>query len=103
MFALFDRRVAARVAGVVVVAMVSALMVGTGIGVALLAIAGAATVVCASIVARGERQLGMDVLVAPALTIAGIGFAAALALGRRVDEALGGGARGPRSPKAGAG
>ena len=81
MFALFDRRVAARVVGVVVVAMVSALMVGTGIGVALLAIAGAATVVCASIVARGERQLGMDVLVAPALTIAAIGFAAALALG----------------------
>ncbi|HEU4464187.1 MAG TPA: DUF2232 domain-containing protein, partial [Gemmatimonadota bacterium] len=94
-FALFDRRLAARTAGVVVVALVSALMVGTGVGIALLAVAGAATVVCASVVARGEGQLGMDGIVAPALTIAGIGFAAALAFGGewmgRWEAALGAG------------
>jgi hypothetical protein len=85
-FALFDRRVAVRMTGVVVLAMVSALMVGTGIGVALLAVGAAATVVCAGVVARGERQLGMDLLIAPALSVAGIGLAAALALG---GEAMG--------------
>ncbi len=85
-FALFDRRVAARVAGVVVVALVSALMVGTGIGVALLVVAGAATLAGAAVVARGERQLGMDVLVVPALASGGIGFAVALAFG---GEAMG--------------
>lgn len=86
MFALFDRRVSARVAGVVMVALVSALMVGTGIGIAILAVAGAATVASAAAVARGDRQLGMDALVAPVLGIAGIGFAAAIALG---GEAIG--------------
>ena len=95
MFALFDRRLAVRVAGVVVVAMVSALMVGSGIGVAFLAVAGAATVVCTLVVARGDRQLGMDVLVAPALTTAGLGFAAVLAFGGdamgRWEAALGAG------------
>lgn len=92
MFALFDRRVAVRMAGVVVMALVAALMVGTGIGVVLLVVGGAATVICASIVARGERRLGMDVIVAPALSVAGIGFAAALTLGgeatRRWEAAL---------------
>lgn len=95
MFALFDRRVSVRVAGIVVVALVSALMVGTGIGIALLAVAGAATIVGATVVARGDRQLGMDVLVAPALAIAGTGFAAALAFGGesmgRWEAALGAG------------
>lgn len=95
MFALFDRRVGVRVAGVVVVALVSALLVGTGIGIAFLAVAGAAAVVSSTVVDRGDRQLGMDVLVAPALTIAGIGFAAALALGggsmERWETALGAG------------
>jgi hypothetical protein len=94
-FALFDRRVGVRVAGIVVVALVSALMVGTGIGIALLAVAGTATVVCATVVARGDRQLGMDVLVAPALAIAGIGFGVALAFGgesmERWEAALGAG------------
>jgi hypothetical protein len=80
-FALFDRRVAARVSGVVVVALVSALMIGTGMGIAFLAVTGAATVVGATVVARGDRQLGLDVLVAPVLAIAGIGFGTAFALG----------------------
>ena len=78
-FALFDRRVGARMAGVVVVALVSGLMVGTGVGIALLAVAGAATLACAFVVARGDRELGMDGLVAPALATAGAGFAAAFA------------------------
>ena len=81
MFALFDRRVGARVAGVVVVALVAALMVGSGIGVALLVVGVAVTIACATVVARGERQLGMDVLVAPALGTAGVGLAAVLVLG----------------------
>ena len=68
------------------VAFVSALMAGTTLGIAFLAVTGTATVVGATVVARGDRQLGMDVLVAPALTVAGIGFAAALALG---GEAVG--------------
>lgn len=93
MFALFDRRVGARVAGVTVVALVSALMVGTVNGVAFLAVAGVATVAGAAAVARGDRQLGMDVLLAPALAVAGIGFVAALAFGgeaaRRWEAALG--------------
>lgn len=80
-FALFDRRVGARVAGIVAVALVSALMVGTGIGIVLLAVTIAATLVCATVVARGDRHLGMDGLVAPAFAVAAIGFAAALALG----------------------
>jgi hypothetical protein len=84
-FALFDRRIGARVAGVFVVALVSALMVGTGIGIAFLAVAGAATLACAFVVARGDRELGMDGLVAPALATAGVGFAAAFAF---ADEAM---------------
>jgi hypothetical protein len=80
-FALFDRRVGARVAGVVVVALVSAMMVGTANGAAFLAVAGAATVVSATAVSRGDRQLGMDTLVAPVLGIAGIGLAIAIAIG----------------------
>jgi hypothetical protein len=81
MFALFDRRLGARVAGVVVVAMVAALMVGSGIGAALLAVGAAVTVVCATVVTRGDRQLGMDSLVVPALGTAAAGLAAALSLG----------------------
>ena len=86
MFALFDRRPAVRAAGVVVVALVAALMVGSAIGIAFLAVAGSATVVGATVVARGDRQLGMDVLVAPALAAAGIVFTTALSLG---GEAVG--------------
>lgn len=93
MFALFDRRVPARMAGVVAVALVAALMSGTGVGVAFLAVAGATTLVCASVVARGDRELGMDGLVAPALATAGAGFAAALAFAgqamRRWEAAFG--------------
>ena len=85
MFALFDRRLALRVAGVFVVALVAATMVSSGIGIALLAVTGAATVTSAAAVSRGDRPLGMDALVAPVLGIAGIGFAAAIALG---DEAI---------------
>jgi len=100
-FALFDRRVAARVAGVFVVALVSALMVGTEIGIAFLAVAGAATIACGFVVVRGDRELGMDGLVAPALATAGVGFAAAFAfageamrgweavLGSRTEEEIG--------------
>ena len=80
-FALFDRRPAVRAAGAVVAALVAALMVGSAIGIAFLAVAGATTVVGATVVARGDRQLGMDLLVAPALAAAGIGFATALSLG----------------------
>lgn len=81
MFALFDRRVGARVAGVVAVALVSALMVGSGIGAALLAVGAGVTIACATVVARGDRELGMDLLVVPALGTAGAGLAAALVLG----------------------
>jgi hypothetical protein len=100
-FALFDRRVGARVAGVFVVALVSALMVGTEIGIAFLAVAGAATIACAFVVVRGDRELGMDGLVAPALATAGVGFATAFAfageamrgweavLGSRTEEEIG--------------
>jgi hypothetical protein len=80
-FALFDRRLGARAAGVVVVALVAALMAGSGIGIALLGVGAAVTIVCATAVARGERQLGLDVLVVPALATAGLGLAAALVLG----------------------
>jgi hypothetical protein len=94
-FALFDRRVAARVVGVVVVALVAAIMVGSGIGIALLAVAGSATFAAAFVVARGERSLGMDGLVAPTFAFAGVGFAIAIALGgdsmARWESALGAG------------
>lgn len=80
-FALFDRRLGARVGGVIVVALVAALMAGSGIGIALLGVGAAVTIVSAAAVARGDRQLGMDVLVVPALATAGIGLAAALAFG----------------------
>lgn len=80
-FALFDRRLGARVGGVIVVALVAALMSGTGIGIALLGVGAAVTIVSATAVARGDRQLGLDVLVVPALATAGIGLAAALVFG----------------------
>jgi hypothetical protein len=80
-FALFDRRLGARVGGVIVVALVAALMAGTGIGIALLGVGAAVTIVSATAVARGDRQLGLDVLVVPALATAGIGLAAALVFG----------------------
>jgi hypothetical protein len=80
-FALFDRRLGARAAGVVVVALVAALMAGSGIGIALLGVGAAVTIVCATAVARGDRQLGLDLLVVPALATAGLGLAAALAFG----------------------
>ena len=82
LFALFDRRLGARVGGVVVVALVSAFMVGTGIGTAMLAVGAAVTVACAAVVSRGERQLGMDALVGPALGTAGVGLAVVLVAGR---------------------
>jgi hypothetical protein len=78
-FALFDRRLGARVGGVIVVALVAAPMTATGIGIALLGVGAAVTIVSATTVARGDRQLGLDVLVVPALATAGIGLAAALA------------------------
>ena len=84
MFALFDRRVAVRVAGVVLVALVAATMVGSGIGAGLLVVTGVATMTSATVVARGDRQLGMDVLFAPVIGIAGIGLAAMIWLGGQV-------------------
>lgn len=94
-FALFDRRLGVRVAGVVVVSLVSALMVGSGIGVALLAVGAGMTIACATVVARGDRQLGLDLLVAPALGTAGVGLAAALTFAgtavARWEAALGAG------------
>ena len=46
-FALFDRRLAARATGAVVVALVAALM-ASGIGIALLGVGAAVTIVCAA-------------------------------------------------------
>ena len=86
-FALFDRRLGARVGGVVVVALVAALMAGSGIGIAFLGVGAAVTMVSATVVARGDRQLGLDVLVVPALATSGIGLAAALVFG--VDAVAG--------------
>lgn len=80
-FALFDRRLGARVGGVIVVALVAAAMAGTGIGIAFLGVGAAVTIVSATAVARGDRELGLDVLVVPALVTAGIGLAAALVFG----------------------
>ena len=82
LFALFDRRLGARVVGVVVVALVAALMVPSAIGTALLAAGVAVTVVCAAVVARGERRLGMDVLVAPALGTAAVALVVVLTAAR---------------------
>lgn len=76
LFALLDRRVGARAVGVVVVAAVAALMVASSIGVALLAVGAGVTVVSSLAVVRGDRSLGMDSLIAPALTTAGLGLGA---------------------------
>jgi hypothetical protein len=80
-FALFDRRVGVRAAGVVVVALVSALMVGTAIGTALLAVGAGVVVVCAIVVARGDHELGLDVLAGPALGTAAVALSAVLVFG----------------------
>lgn len=80
-FAFFDRRLAARTAGAAVVALVAALMAGSAIGIALLGVGAAVTIACAASVARGDRQLGLDTLLAPALATAGLGLAAALVFG----------------------
>lgn len=82
LFALFDRRLGARVVGVVVVALVAALMVPSAIGTALLAAAVVVTVVCAAVVARGERRLGMDVLVGPALGTSAVALVVVLTAAR---------------------
>ena len=81
LFALLDRRVWARAAGVVVVAAVAALMVGTTFGVAMLAVAAGVTVVSSLVVARGDRQLGLDTLLAPALGTAGLALGTIAAVG----------------------
>ena len=57
-------------------------MVASAIGTALLAAGSAVTVVCAVVVARGERRLGMDVLVGPALGTAAVALAVVLTAAR---------------------
>ena len=96
LFALFDRRLGARVVGVVVVALVAAGMVASAIGTALLAAGSAVTVVCAVVVARGERRLGMDVLVGPALGTAAVALAGGPDGGARRGRRMGVGAGGER-------
>lgn len=95
LFALLDRRIAARLAGVLVSAFVSALMLGTEIGGALLAVATAVVLVSSVVLIRGERPLGMDTIVAPALTTAGAGLTLVLLVARgaaaRWESALAGG------------
>lgn len=81
LFALLDRRVAARAAGVVVVALVAALMVGSTMGGVLLGVGAGVTVVSAAVVARGDRPLGMDTLLAPALATGGLALAAVVTIG----------------------
>ncbi|HEU4464696.1 MAG TPA: DUF2232 domain-containing protein [Gemmatimonadota bacterium] len=81
LFALLDRRVAARAAGVVVVALVAALMVGSTIGAVLLGVGAGVTVVAAAVVARGDRALGMDTLLAPTLATGGLALTAVVAVG----------------------
>lgn len=82
LFGFLDRRIGARLAGVVVSALVAALMLGSDIGGALLAVATAVVVVSAVVVIRGERSLGMDTIVAPALTTAAAGLTVALIVAR---------------------
>jgi hypothetical protein len=95
LFALLDRRVAARAAGVVVVALVAALMVASTIGAVLLGVGAGVTVVTAAVVARGDRPLGMDTLLAPALATGGLALAAVVAVGGQAvtewEAALAGG------------
>ena len=79
-FALFDRRLAARAGGAVVVALVSAVMLSTRFGGTMLATGAAVAIVCGVFVARGDRQLGLDTLAAPALATAGLALIAAMAL-----------------------
>jgi hypothetical protein len=72
-----------RVGGVVVVALVSALMTASGIGTAFLAVGASVTVVCAAVVARGERRLGLDVLVGPGLGSAAVALAVVVTVATR--------------------
>lgn len=79
-FALFDRRLAARAGGAVVVALVAAVMLSTRFGGVMLATGAAVAIVSGAFVARGDGQLGLDMLAAPALATAGIALIAVMAL-----------------------